>query len=69
MKHYDLTGTKVIEAMDTPWVYCNDNLTPEEKQQAYDDAYEWFYEVCEVLECNRKSMYPNHNVVYLEEYL
>lgn len=25
MKHYDLTGTKVIEALETPWVYCNDN--------------------------------------------
>lgn len=34
MKHYDLTGAKVIEALETPWVYCNDNMTEEEKRLA-----------------------------------
>lgn len=66
MKTYDLTAT-LIDAMETPWIYTNDNLTPNEKQQAYDDSYEWFFEVAQVLETKRRSAYPN--VVYLEDYI
>jgi len=69
MKHYDLNGTKIIESMETPWIYCNDNMTVDEKQAAYDDSYEWFFETCQILESNRKSMYPNHNVIHIEEFL
>lgn len=67
MKHYDLTGCKVIEAIDTPWIYTNDNLTPEEKQDAYEEYCEWFMAVCEGIKAKSLSVYPN--VVYLEDYL
>lgn len=69
MKNYDLTGANVIKAMDTPWIYCNDNMTVEEKQQAFLECNEWFYAVCKDLENNRKTMFKNYNVVYLEDYL
>jgi hypothetical protein len=66
MKHYDLNGTQIIEAMETPWIYCNDNLTPDEKQSAYDDVEEWFLAMAEELETKRRSAYPN--VVYIGEF-
>lgn len=62
MKHYDLTGTKVIEAIETPWVYCNDNMTVEEKVMSVQDWEEWISDVLSILR-------GNDNVIYLEDYL
>lgn len=60
MKFYDLTGTKIIEAMDTPCIHANDNLTLDEKVEAFDDWQEWFLEVMSLVK---------PNVVYLKDYL
>lgn len=63
MIHYDLTGTKVIQAMDTPFVYSNDNLTPDEKQSMYDECAEWFDDVMLALELREGF---SCNVVYVD---
>lgn len=65
---FTISGTMKLCDCRSPIIAVNDNMTPEEKQAAYEEAYTWFYKVCAILENNsNNTVYAD--VVYLEDYL